>query len=93
MQSTKIMKSILTTSLVSQKPVPLTIIKGAGHEYIPIPEGESAIVADFHSYVALPYSSSHMMAIPSFHRRGRSITSPSDSSKASELKPPTPQPT
>jgi hypothetical protein len=36
---------------VSQKYVPLTIIKGAGHEYIPIPEGESAIVADFHSYV------------------------------------------
>ncbi|KAI4928086.1 uncharacterized protein J4E92_005568 [Alternaria infectoria] len=34
---------------MSQKYVPLTIIKGAGHEYIPIPEGESAIVADFHS--------------------------------------------
>ncbi|KAI4930283.1 hypothetical protein J4E85_004909 [Alternaria conjuncta] len=34
---------------VSQKYVPLTIIKGAGNEYIPIPEGESAIVADFHS--------------------------------------------
>jgi uncharacterized cupin superfamily protein len=31
--------------------VPLTIIKGAGHEFIPIPQGESAIVADFHSYV------------------------------------------
>lgn len=29
--------------------VPLTIIKGAGHEHIPIPAGESAIVADFHS--------------------------------------------
>jgi len=37
--------------IVSQNAVPLTIIKGAGNEYIPIPEGESAIVADFHSYV------------------------------------------
>jgi uncharacterized cupin superfamily protein len=40
---------------VSQKAVPLTVIKGAGNEYIPIPEGESAIVADFHSYVFLPF--------------------------------------
>jgi hypothetical protein len=32
--------------------VPLTIIKGAGNEFIPIPQGESAIVADFHSYVS-----------------------------------------
>lgn len=44
---------VLTTSIVSIKAVPLTIIKGAGNEYIPIPEGESAIVADFHSYVPL----------------------------------------
>ncbi|KAF3042010.1 hypothetical protein E8E11_005961 [Didymella keratinophila] len=29
--------------------VPLTVIKGAGHEHIPIPAGETAIVADFHS--------------------------------------------
>ena len=29
--------------------VPLTIIKGAGHEYIPLPQGENATVADFHS--------------------------------------------
>ncbi|CAD0105758.1 unnamed protein product, partial [Aureobasidium uvarum] len=29
--------------------VPLTIIKGAGHEYIPFPSGENATVADFHS--------------------------------------------
>ena len=37
-------------SLVSNnKIVPLTIIKGAGHELIPIPEGECAIIADFHS--------------------------------------------
>lgn len=40
---------ILNPSIVSVPAVPLTIIKGAGHEYIPIPEGESAIVADFHS--------------------------------------------
>ncbi|WZH50080.1 Cupin_3 domain-containing protein [Fusarium acuminatum] len=31
------------------KIVPLTIIKGAGHEHIPIPEGETAIIADFHT--------------------------------------------
>lgn len=30
--------------------VPLTIIKGAGHEFIPLPSGENATVADFHSY-------------------------------------------
>ncbi|KAF4978440.1 hypothetical protein FZEAL_5165 [Fusarium zealandicum] len=35
--------------VLSAKIVPLTIIKGAGHEHIPIPEGENAIVADFHS--------------------------------------------
>lgn len=40
----------MLTSLVSNnKIVPLTIIKGAGHEHIPIPEGECAIIADFHS--------------------------------------------
>ncbi|KAI4681164.1 uncharacterized protein J4E88_005671 [Alternaria novae-zelandiae] len=44
-----ILKEGLMRKGVSQKYVPLTIIKGAGHEYIPIPEGESAIVADFHS--------------------------------------------
>lgn len=32
-------------------PVPLTIVKGAGHEFIPLPQGENATVADFHSYV------------------------------------------
>ena len=36
-------------SLVSNNIVPLTIIKGAGHEHIPIPEGDCAIIADFHS--------------------------------------------
>ncbi|KAK3049395.1 hypothetical protein LTR09_009314 [Extremus antarcticus] len=34
---------------MSQSAVPLTVIKGAGNEHIPIPNGESAIVADFHS--------------------------------------------
>ncbi|KAJ4348996.1 hypothetical protein N0V95_004993 [Ascochyta clinopodiicola] len=34
----------MSTSLV-----PLTIIKGAGHEFIPLPQGENATVADFHS--------------------------------------------
>ncbi|OQE10685.1 hypothetical protein PENFLA_c082G08235 [Penicillium flavigenum] len=33
----------------NNKIVPLTIIKGAGHEHIPIPEGDCAIIADFHS--------------------------------------------
>ncbi|RGP76918.1 ethanolamine utilization [Fusarium longipes] len=36
-------------SVSNNKIVPLTIIKGAGHEHIPIPEGECAIIADFHS--------------------------------------------
>ncbi|KAF4981123.1 hypothetical protein FDECE_17745 [Fusarium decemcellulare] len=35
--------------LVSNNIVPLTVIKGAGHEHIPIPEGDCAIIADFHS--------------------------------------------
>lgn len=34
---------------VSSSAVPLTVIKGAGHEYIPLPAGENATVADFHS--------------------------------------------
>jgi hypothetical protein len=29
--------------------VPLTVVKGAGHEFIPLPQGENATVADFHS--------------------------------------------
>ncbi|KAF5664687.1 hypothetical protein FHETE_6958 [Fusarium heterosporum] len=35
--------------LTLSKIVPLTIIKGAGHEQIEIPEGDCAVVADFHS--------------------------------------------
>lgn len=34
---------------MSQNLVPLTIIKGAGHEFIQLPTGENATVADFHS--------------------------------------------
>lgn len=34
---------------MSDKLVPLTIIKGAGHEFIPLENGENATVADFHS--------------------------------------------
>ncbi|KAF7187797.1 hypothetical protein HII31_10697 [Pseudocercospora fuligena] len=34
---------------LSSKLVPLTIVKGAGYEHIPLPQGENATVADFHS--------------------------------------------
>lgn len=34
---------------VSSNLVPLTIIKGAGHEFIPLPQGQNATTADFHS--------------------------------------------
>ncbi|OJJ36213.1 hypothetical protein ASPWEDRAFT_52033 [Aspergillus wentii DTO 134E9] len=34
---------------VSNNLVPLTVIKGAGHEFIPLPQGENATTADFHS--------------------------------------------
>lgn len=34
---------------VSSNLVPLTVIKGAGHEFIPLPQGENATTADFHS--------------------------------------------
>ncbi|KAI9038416.1 uncharacterized protein KD926_010834 [Aspergillus affinis] len=34
---------------LSNNLVPLTVIKGAGHEYIPLPQGENATTADFHS--------------------------------------------
>ncbi|KAF2030869.1 hypothetical protein EK21DRAFT_111537 [Setomelanomma holmii] len=34
---------------MSSKPVPLTIIKAAGHAPILLPSGETATVADFHS--------------------------------------------
>ncbi|RAK78816.1 uncharacterized protein BO72DRAFT_446601 [Aspergillus fijiensis CBS 313.89] len=34
---------------MSNKLVPLTVIKGAGHEFIPLPAGQNATTADFHS--------------------------------------------
>ncbi|KAJ5692476.1 ethanolamine utilization protein, partial [Penicillium macrosclerotiorum] len=34
---------------VSNNLVPLTVIKGAGHEFVSLPQGENAITADFHS--------------------------------------------
>nr|XP_036580222.1 ethanolamine utilization protein [Colletotrichum truncatum]KAF6788054.1 ethanolamine utilization protein [Colletotrichum truncatum] len=37
------------STIMSGKLVPLTIVKGAGHEFIPLPQGENATVADFHS--------------------------------------------
>ncbi|RSL42317.1 hypothetical protein CEP54_015526 [Fusarium duplospermum] len=36
-------------SKMSANLVPLTIVKGAGHEFIPLPQGENATTADFHS--------------------------------------------
>lgn len=35
--------------IMSGKLVPLTVIKGAGHEFISLPQGENATVADFYS--------------------------------------------
>ncbi|KAI1543301.1 ethanolamine utilization protein, partial [Pyrenophora tritici-repentis] len=41
---------ILSDMIVSNTTlVPLTIIKGAGHEHIALPEGDNATVADFHT--------------------------------------------
>lgn len=34
---------------MSSKLVPLTVVKGAGFEHIPLPNGENATVADFHT--------------------------------------------
>lgn len=34
---------------MSSNIVPITVIKGAGHEFIPLPQGENATTADFHS--------------------------------------------
>lgn len=40
---------MLTALIVSNNIVPLTVIKGAGHEFIPLPQGENGTTADFHS--------------------------------------------
>ena len=39
--------------------VPLTVIKGAGHEFIPLPAGENATTADFHSIRTKTESPAH----------------------------------
>ncbi|OQD94126.1 hypothetical protein PENSOL_c028G05965 [Penicillium solitum] len=39
--------------------VPLTVIKGAGHESIPLPKGENATTADFHSIRTKTESPAH----------------------------------
>ncbi|KAJ5170568.1 uncharacterized protein N7500_003351 [Penicillium coprophilum] len=39
--------------------VPLTVIKGAGHEFIPLPRGENATTADFHSIRTKTESPAH----------------------------------
>ncbi|CAG8134539.1 unnamed protein product [Penicillium olsonii] len=39
--------------------VPLTVIKGAGHEFIPLPQGENATTADFHSIRTKTESPAH----------------------------------
>ncbi|KAL4959391.1 ankyrin repeat-containing domain protein [Aspergillus stella-maris] len=38
-----------TEVVLSSSLVPLTVIKGAGHEFIQLPKGENALTADFHS--------------------------------------------
>ncbi|KAA8618509.1 HbrB multi-domain protein [Pyrenophora tritici-repentis] len=38
-----------STTMSNTTLVPLTIIKGAGHEHIALPEGDNATVADFHT--------------------------------------------
>ncbi|KGO70994.1 protein of unknown function DUF861, cupin-3 [Penicillium italicum] len=44
---------------MSNNIVPLTIIKGAGHEFIPLPQGENATTADFHSIRTKTESPAH----------------------------------
>lgn len=44
---------------VSSNIVPLTVIKGAGHEFIPLPKGENATTADFHSIRTKTESPAH----------------------------------
>jgi hypothetical protein len=45
---------------VSNNLVPLTVIKGAGHEFIPLPQGENATTADFHSIRTKTESPAHI---------------------------------
>lgn len=62
---------------MSQQLVPLTVIKGAGHEFIPLPEGLNATVADFHTYVKFTHHD-HNTKTHSLHRiRTQTTDSPS----------------
>ena len=45
--------------IVSERLVPLTVIKGAGHEFIPLPDGMNGTTADFHSIRTQTESPSH----------------------------------
>ena len=49
----------LISFIVSNNLVPLTVIKGAGHEFIPLPQGENATTADFHSIRTKTESPAH----------------------------------
>ncbi|CAF3495971.1 hypothetical protein SNK03_005804 [Fusarium graminearum] len=45
---------------MSGNPVPLTVIKGAGFEHIPLPNGVNATTADFHSIRTKTDSPAHI---------------------------------
>ncbi|KAJ5257013.1 hypothetical protein N7478_013117 [Penicillium angulare] len=49
----------ISQNFMSGNLVPLTIIKGAGHEFIPLPNGENATTADFHSIRTKTESPAH----------------------------------
>ncbi|KAJ0142832.1 Protein mms22 [Fusarium oxysporum f. sp. albedinis] len=46
---TEVSYTLNSQAVKMSKLVPLTVIKGAGHEFIPLPQGENATVADFHT--------------------------------------------
>ena len=50
----------LTRLTVTGKLVPLTVIKGAGQEHIPLPKGDNATVADFHTIRTKTESPAHL---------------------------------
>ncbi|KAL4899018.1 hypothetical protein BDW74DRAFT_184126 [Aspergillus multicolor] len=52
--------TVVTWDTLSAPLVPLTIIKGAGHEFIQLPEGQNAITADFHSTRTKTESPAHI---------------------------------
>jgi hypothetical protein len=54
-----VQKANLIHFTVSNNLVPLTVIKGAGHEFIPLPQGENATTADFHSIRTKTESPAH----------------------------------